>query len=395
MSASARRFHRRIASFVRVIGAIYFLVGFVLILAQSSGGSGPFGAPSADEIERAEVERVIEELSRKYPEKFPPQHGSSELPPDSSAGLAALGVAFMFSGGLMVWWGRRRAWPVFQNLNELREELDGLRFTLYLRPFATDQEADPEDQKRPASRQLGTTAEEAVTTAFHAHGPVVAIGKPGEAFPMLGAYRLYVHGREWRKVVVELGGEAQLIVVRVGTSPGLSEELDLILAGGLLSRTVFLLPPRDHAQAYAFMALLGERLHISLHFPKPMHSLATLFVVDQGRLVWFYGNSSGFSKPVREAVAFMKLPSPAGETLPSRRFARLFGAAATTFGCIAAGSIGLGIVAFLVGSYSLLTAHPVEKQAQGMLEWLLPIAVGCFILALILFFTGGKDPDAR
>jgi hypothetical protein len=296
----------------------------------------------------------------------------------------------------MVWWGRRRAWPVFQDLNDLREELGGLRFTLYLRAFATDAEADPEDQEMRAGRQLGTTAEEAVTKAFHVHGPVVTIGRPGEPFPLLGAYRLYVDDRQWREVVAQLVGEAQMIVVRVGSSPGLYDELDLILTGGLLSRTIFLLPPSDHTQAYAFMAFLGERLSVPLHLPEsPRAQVATLFVVDHGRAVWFYRSSSNFEKPIREAVAFMKLSSTEGKVLPSRRFERRLGAASTTLGCIAVASMGLAILSALIGSYSLLTAHPLKQEAEAVLQWLVPVACGSFILSMIFFVAGGRDPDVR
>jgi TM2 domain-containing membrane protein YozV len=52
-------------------------------------------------------------------------------------------------------------------------------------------------------------------------GPVVAIGKPGERLPELGAARLYVEDDEWRRVVGNFMNDAALVVIRAGETANL------------------------------------------------------------------------------------------------------------------------------------------------------------------------------
>jgi hypothetical protein len=52
-------------------------------------------------------------------------------------------------------------------------------------------------------------------------GPVVAIGRPGERLPELGAARRYVGADDWRRVVGELMDAAALVVIRAGETANL------------------------------------------------------------------------------------------------------------------------------------------------------------------------------
>lgn len=52
-------------------------------------------------------------------------------------------------------------------------------------------------------------------------GPVIAIGKPGERLPELGAARLYVGNDEWQQVVGSWIDSAALVVLRAGETEGL------------------------------------------------------------------------------------------------------------------------------------------------------------------------------
>ena len=52
-------------------------------------------------------------------------------------------------------------------------------------------------------------------------GPVIAIGKPGERLPQLGAARLYVDDDHWRDTIDDLMAESALVVVRAGDTPNL------------------------------------------------------------------------------------------------------------------------------------------------------------------------------
>ncbi|MGA9822277.1 MAG: hypothetical protein ACLP7A_14230 [Desulfobaccales bacterium] len=67
--------------------------------------------------------------------------------------------------------------------------------------------------------------EEQLREALQPFGELIAIGKPGEALPTLGAARLYASDAEWQNVVIGLMQTARLVVVRVGSSGGLLWEL--------------------------------------------------------------------------------------------------------------------------------------------------------------------------
>lgn len=103
---------------------------------------------------------------------------------------------------------------------------DPRRPVLYFRAFTSDQE------KGPTLPQYGatTTTEEALASLFRQRGPFIAIGAPGEALPLLGASRHYASDAEWRDWVKEQLAEAQLVVIRVGCSSGLSWEVNTALA---------------------------------------------------------------------------------------------------------------------------------------------------------------------
>jgi hypothetical protein len=61
-------------------------------------------------------------------------------------------------------------------------------------------------------------------------GPVIAIGKPGERLPQLGAARLYVGDDEWRAVVGKLMNDAALVVIRAGDTANLWWEVQEALS---------------------------------------------------------------------------------------------------------------------------------------------------------------------
>ena len=87
------------------------------------------------------------------------------------------------------------------------------------------------------------TLEEMLTREYAYLGPLVTIGRPGEALPPLGAARAYCSGEEWRDVVESLMDAASLIVVGVDRTPGLGWEIARLRQHGLLERTIFILPP--------------------------------------------------------------------------------------------------------------------------------------------------------
>ena len=91
---------------------------------------------------------------------------------------------------------------------------DKRRPILYLRSFL---EETPHDPLRDDFR----TEEELLDSVLKEVGPMVAIGRPGEPLPPLGASRYYFKDDEWREEVQKLMERAQFIVIK----PGLAENL--------------------------------------------------------------------------------------------------------------------------------------------------------------------------
>jgi hypothetical protein len=71
------------------------------------------------------------------------------------------------------------------------------------------------------------TYEIAITNGLKAFGPCIAVGKPGERLPELGAAKLYVSDDEWQKTVSDLLSKAQFVVFNVlSLTPGVQWEIE-------------------------------------------------------------------------------------------------------------------------------------------------------------------------
>jgi hypothetical protein len=120
-------------------------------------------------------------------------------------------------------------------LNEDLQEIRGERFALYLRAFENDsalgkQETEFRDAiSSPFNAHIlfnsMLTGEEQIVQALAPAGLVVAIGRPGERMPRVGALRMYAIKRPWKEVVVDLMERAQLVVLGVGAGRSLAWEL--------------------------------------------------------------------------------------------------------------------------------------------------------------------------
>jgi hypothetical protein len=114
---------------------------------------------------------------------------------------------------------------------------------IYLRSFHVD--------KRLARRPLAIgrvvsfhTEEEQLVEALRELGPVVAIGRPGERLPRLGAQRIYVEDANWQQQILFWFTRAALVVIHIPPKPteGLAWEIEESLRVVSLDRFVFLVP---------------------------------------------------------------------------------------------------------------------------------------------------------
>ena len=90
-------------------------------------------------------------------------------------------------------------------------------------------------------------------------GPFVAVGKPGEKLPELGANRFYFRDDEWQTRVAELVQRARLTVILYGGTANLWWEIDHVFRSVTPDRVVLLIPERGK-RTRAMEAQLEERL---------------------------------------------------------------------------------------------------------------------------------------
>ena len=104
-----------------------------------------------------------------------------------------------------------------------------------------------------------TGIEEDLVHIFDRIGPTVAIGRPGEVLPPVGAGRLYVGDNEWQEKVRELAARAALVVVIVDHTDGLRWELSNLPSVCSFDRILLLLPRvRDEAWFLGWKEVLGS-----------------------------------------------------------------------------------------------------------------------------------------
>lgn len=121
---------------------------------------------------------------------------------------------------------------------------------LFLRSFTDDtRNAAPPDLAR-INPFVMATREENLVAALQGIGPVIAIGRPGERLPPLGAQRLYVNHDAWQAKVTDLMVSARLVVLALGGSEGLWWEIEQAIARVPPTRLLF------HGEMRAFPAFL-------------------------------------------------------------------------------------------------------------------------------------------
>lgn len=131
-------------------------------------------------------------------------------------------------------------------------------------------------------RDVPLTFEEVTTEPLFKYGPVVSIGRPGEAVPPLGALREYV-GADWQTRVRELLRAASAVVAILDDTPGLLWELQNIFDSGWHRRLILLVSPGEPrecaAKWQAFRAALEQRQQTMGSVQQPSDTGGLLAVV--------------------------------------------------------------------------------------------------------------------
>jgi hypothetical protein len=106
--------------------------------------------------------------------------------------------------------------------------------------------------------------ERALARALKGIGPLVAIGRPGEPLPPLGAARLYVRD-DWQRVVAGLAQASELVIFRIGRTPGFWWEVQHVLSACDPRRVLIYLPKKDRSTVYS-----AFRERSAAIFPQPL-----------------------------------------------------------------------------------------------------------------------------
>jgi len=137
--------------------------------------------------------------------------------------------------GLIASGRRMRALPADELLrNEKRAPI------VLLRSFTDDDLIDP--TFTATYKVVPGRYEERLVKALAPLGPVVALGRPGEKDPQMGAARLYVKDEYWQRAIAYFIERATAVVAVVGGSPGLWWEIELTIQQAPLERLLFFFP---------------------------------------------------------------------------------------------------------------------------------------------------------
>ncbi|WP_316227177.1 MULTISPECIES: hypothetical protein [unclassified Bradyrhizobium] len=85
--------------------------------------------------------------------------------------------------------------------------------------------------------------DELLEQSLRSYGPVIAIGRPKEALPSLGAAREYASDADWMSLVEARLREVQLVVAILGDTDGFVWEMSAILRLSLRQKLILVVPP--------------------------------------------------------------------------------------------------------------------------------------------------------
>ena len=134
---------------------------------------------------------------------------------------------------------------------------------------------------------------------------MIAIGKPGERLPELGAARLYASHESWQQTVLDMLRRSSLILARVGASPGVQWELDQVLSLAQRSKVLILVlgSPKDQAAGVrAIESRIGEPLPLASPPTSRFRRLLKLLGADPQRSIGVLVGFDAAGRPLADAI---------------------------------------------------------------------------------------------
>lgn len=157
---------------------------------------------------------------------------------------------------------------------------------LFLRSFSNDENTIRERRSLEFSLLPSMRAEEYLT-AFNRLGPLIAIGRPGEALPNLGAHKMYIENELWENKVIELFENSKAVIVMLGNLTG-GVNWELNQARQLLSPSqLFIYFPyrQQREKRYTFYKEHLEKV-FNCRFPPHLGNAYFIRFTDEWKPVW-------------------------------------------------------------------------------------------------------------
>ena len=155
--------------------------------------------------------------------------------------VAALPLLVAFAGYPLTLMRARQA--VQPSLAEVRAR-DPRKPVLLLRSFQDDTiQMIHRFRTRIGDVEQTRRFEQQVAGMLEAFGPLIAVGKPGEELPQIGAARAYLSEAEWQPAVIRWIDEAVFIAMIAGATEWIRWELGRILEMGRVQHLLILVPP--------------------------------------------------------------------------------------------------------------------------------------------------------
>jgi TM2 domain-containing membrane protein YozV len=140
-------------------------------------------------------------------------------------------------------------------------------------------------------------------------GPVIAIGKPGEPLPELGAARLYVSDADWKAKITDMMARSRLVIIRTGSTPNLQWEIEQTMAR-VPRRQILFVSLGDAKQTAFFDQYFTQRFGAVMQSSTaPATSLVTKFLsvgkYATGKIIFFDEAQQPREEPIRLTVSWM------------------------------------------------------------------------------------------
>lgn len=281
---------------------------------------------------------------------------------------------------------------------------------IYLRSFLDDAAASVTQNDGLAAKFLSVglpqnlnSEEEQISFAVNAFGPMIAIGNPHEHIPQPGAARLYAENTTWKDVVIDLIKNSQLVILRVGETPGFWWEVNTVIQHVSPNKIIFLLP-NTFKKYIAFKNKLESQCNITL--PEDYNPIivkgqtfSAVLAFDstwqssilycKEHSVWLFGNgvTSDFREIIQQ-IKYRRNENTFQQFAKSRsKFQRTFGGQIQMIGGVFI--IGLIISSFISG---LVEGCGNIKEINAGSPTMI---VGWLVASLIVYllFRWGEKPD--